>query len=94
MSEARAYIRKLVRMRKHLNKQGLSGKNVMATERAMRALINWLEFFPNASDAQVRRFIERHLNEVELIMPGENSRSFESLNQQLISLIYGSENNN
>lgn len=93
MSTARKYIKKVVRMRRYLNREGLSGKNVLATERAIAKLQRWLEFYPNATDAQVRRFLQRSINEVEILLPGQRSTSYQSLHDQLNDILHGHNNN-
>ena len=89
MTDAKEYLKKLVRIRKYLIESGKGMKNDLGTRRAMMKIANWLEHYPKATDQQVKKYIDRNIHLVEEIIPGKGSANHDSLRTQLNNILNG-----
>lgn len=89
MNEAKQYLKKLLRIRTYLIENKVGYKNDLGTHDAMKKIANWLEHYPNATDQQVRKYIDRNIHLVEEILPGKGCKNSESLRNQLNHLRHG-----
>lgn len=75
----RQFILKVIRIRKRLILNGHSRANAMQCFTRMRKMENWLSFFPNASEENMRKFFLRHTIDILYLIPGERCTAHEKL---------------
>ena len=85
---ARQWIMKVIRIRRRMMFEGVSIKSKVEVDCAIANLKKWLDFWPKATDDQVRRFLRKHEEDVMTIMPGQKCPAFKKLNDELNELIY------
>ena len=83
MSSAKAFLKKVVRVRSYLISSGKSIKTDEKTLRALRKTKMWLDAFPKITEDQARRYIKRNIDQVNLILPGKGSTQSEAFQNQL-----------
>lgn len=77
------FVKKVVRMRKAMVRRGCSKKNAMRVHKAIDRFEKYFDFYPNASDGALKRFCQRHKEDLLALMPGRGSSSYEKLNKEL-----------
>jgi 5-carboxymethyl-2-hydroxymuconate isomerase len=87
MESPAAFLRKIIKMRKHLLRTKRSGLNQVAATLAIKSIEPWLDAYPKATDQQVCAHILRHLNTVLHIIPGKKNKSGQALEKQLFEIL-------
>lgn len=92
----RAFLLKIIKMRRHMLNNGLSQKNFCMCMRHIAKVEPWLKAYPHASNQNVQRFARRHMDSFLYILPGRNHPAHNSLLEQfqtLINIDYEPKNN-
>jgi hypothetical protein len=91
MNDIRKFIYSLIAMRLQLIKSGKSQRNEMQMYNNIKHLKTWLDMCPNATENQLLLFIRREELPIRSLIVGEQSKSFEQINNQLNEyLLHGS----
>jgi hypothetical protein len=77
------FVKKLIRMRAFMIKQNVSQKNKMACLKAIDKFKLYFSFYPKASDESFTKYCEKHLDLIEVLLPGKQSVSYEPLRKEL-----------
>lgn len=75
----KAFVKKVVRMRKAMLRRGCSMKNEMRMHKAIEKFERHLNFYPNANDRAIRNFCKRHKDDLLALLPGKGSSSHDKL---------------
>lgn len=79
---------KIIRMRRHLIKIGKSGKNICTCMRHIAKVEPWLNAYPYASDANLRRFARKHEDSFRYLMPSGTNPAHTKISETFQNLIY------
>jgi hypothetical protein len=80
----RYWLKKIIVIRKKLIREGKSLTNQAKNNNIIERLETWLNAFPNASDTQVIKFIQRNWYEIKYLIPGNKAGSSIFLEMQKI----------
>lgn len=89
MSNGVKLIRKMVRVREHLLRSGASQVPKGQILPHLLKLKKWVEFYPNASDEGVRKFLRNNLTALMAITPGKGAPNHEAFMKEINGFIYG-----
>lgn len=83
----RQFLEKVINVRQHLMRTGLSQRNEILSSVAIRLLEGWLNAYPHATDVQVAAHIRRNYGTLQAIMPGGASANAAEFQNQLNYII-------
>jgi hypothetical protein len=86
MITAKAFLTKVVRMRKMLVKTNKSKLPVMAMTEAMKPLELWMQHFPNASEEACKKQLLRYQENIILLIPGQGCKTHKQLMEEFNQL--------
>lgn len=87
MNGAKAYLQKVVRMRRQLIKSGLSQRSVLQMSEALKPIEGWLKAYPQASDQAAAKVIRSNYSRIRNLIPGVGCPAHNKLIQELDSFI-------
>lgn len=87
-SRARSFLMKVIKIRKHIIREGKSRKNEMRMHKLIQELTAWVYAWPNASEAQVINYIRNKEQEIIELIPGEGCQARKALMDELFDLLY------
>lgn len=79
----KAFVKKILRMRKAMVRRGCSMKNQMRVHKAIERFEKYFDFYPTAKDESFKKYCEKHMDDLLVLMPGKGSSSYEKLNKEL-----------
>ena len=59
----------------------------MAVSNSLRRFQNQLEFYPNITNSQLKKFILKDIHALEILIPGEGSKGYEKRMAELYQLL-------
>jgi Cft2 family RNA processing exonuclease len=90
-NEIRKYVLALIAVRQNLIASNRSYKNTANVLASIKRINTWLDFYPNADDRQVARFISSRWPDILNIIPGETAKNHHAIKSKLSSLIHGNQ---
>ena len=87
MTGAKAYLHKVVRMRRRLIKSGQSQRSILQISEALKPIEGWLEAYPQASDQAAAKVIRSNYSRIRILIPGAGCTAHNKLIQELDSFI-------
>jgi len=84
----RTYVLNLIRLRERMIADGRSYRNTVQAFKSIKRIKTWLEFYPNATDAQVRAFLRKNETDLQYILPGKTATNYLSIQTKLNSLLH------
>ncbi|TLX73724.1 hypothetical protein E9993_14800 [Labilibacter sediminis] len=85
----RSYVKKLIRMRRHLIKEGVN--NYQHAHEVVERLDKLLNFWPYDTPRKMAYFVHNHSAEILYLIPGPNCRAHNSLTAEFNSLLSQSQ---
>lgn len=80
-------VQKLIRMRKEMVRRGVSQKNPLRVHRSIILFSNYFERFPKVSESTFKGYCKKHIEDLQVLLPGKGSSSYHKLNQELTQLL-------
>jgi hypothetical protein len=90
-NEIRKYVLAQIKLREILIASNRSYKNPTNVLASIKRIRIWLEFYPNATERQIQRFLLSVWPDLMNIIPGETARNHHAIKSKLKSLIHGNE---
>jgi hypothetical protein len=84
---SRSELLAIIRVRRHLIREGKCYKNVVLCMRTIAKLDGWLKAYPHATDRQVRNFARRHFEQFKFLIPSSTHPSHLAMEENLTKLI-------
>lgn len=91
MKKMRKFALKIINLRKSMIKIGKSYKNEALCLDIIAKFENWLRFYPNTPDENVKRYIIRHESDFVYLFPGGDSPVSNHIKQEYVELIKHTE---
>ncbi len=85
-TEARVFIRKLIRMQQVIEQKGYRRNDQPAVRKSREHLKLYLDYYRYEQDEQMRRFWERNEHHIRTLLPADSHPAFEKIMQQYINL--------
>lgn len=83
--EAKAFVRKVIRTRKHLIRKGAN--HVASAPRLVEKLERQLNYWPYSTNETMARFIQNYKQDIKNIIPGGKCKAGVSFSKQLLELV-------
>jgi hypothetical protein len=83
---SRSQLLAIIRVRRHLIREGKSYKNVVLCMRTIAKLEAWLKAYPHATDRQVRNFARRHFEQFKFLLPSSSHPSHLAMEEKFFKL--------
>lgn len=81
------FVKKLVKMRTTMVNRNVSKKNQMKVCKAIRKFKTYFEFYPNPKAESLKKYCQKHIDDLLLLMPGKghpaHDKYFQELNQYI-----------
>jgi len=89
MESTRDLLLKIIRIRRHLIRAGVSYKNVVRCQQYINKLESWLQAYPKATERQVLKWARGHSEKILFLAPSgahpAHQSLIEKINQTLFS---------
>lgn len=82
------FLHSVVRMRTAMMKRGANKKDMALVNPCLTKVRNWMNTW-SPSEEQCKAYIQRHINEVKLLMPGGNTPQAKVWEERLNELVGG-----
>lgn len=89
MSEGIKLIRKIVRVREYLIREGKSMAPKGEIIKHLKTLKSWSDFYPSAPDPGVRKFMRSHLDAIHAVIPGVGAPNHEAYKREIDLFLNG-----
>lgn len=84
--DARAYIEKLIRLQKKMNRKGFVRADYPALSASMQELMKYLKYYRYETDEQMAGFWRRHRNQISLLLPRPSHVGYKKLKEEFEQL--------
>lgn len=85
--DLKAFVKSAVKQRQFLLRSNRNRKNVMLVSKCLDKFRLYLDFYPQATNSQIKKFILRNFREFEIILPGEGAPGAKSRYEQFYKLL-------
>ena len=85
MNRCKLFLSKVLRLRKYLIREGRCKRNVMKLLRLSGKIEQYLQFYPKASEASMKKWMRKHQAEILELIPG--NKAGDSMKKEFFNLI-------
>ena len=85
-TQARVFIRKLIRMQQEMERKGLVRHDQPAVRHSREHMKLYLDYYRYDTDQKMRGFFARNIDYIRTLLPGDSHPGFKKLMDEFISL--------